>query len=171
MVYIVTGGRDRGKTATMAALYEKSGRGDGIITAKVFNDGQCAGYELVRLSTRARVPLAVRADAVEAGWDECCRQGRYSFSKRAFAYATDAFEEMLARKEIPIFIDEVGPLELAGGGFASVANVLAYADEVYIAVRDTYFTRVIERYGVGTYRVIPAGDSGDFAHHTGGLHD
>lgn len=155
MVYIIAGGRDEGKTRAMAALFRETGRGDGIISPKRFADGRFAGYDALRLSSGELVPLAVPLSSVGADWDEECRQGEYSFSGKGMAFVHAVLGEILERGIDPVFIDEVGPLELSGRGFAPLDALVSSGRDVYLSVRDRYLERVIEKYGLARGTVIP----------------
>jgi nucleoside-triphosphatase THEP1 len=140
-VRIVTGGRDAGKTRWMQELAERSVVW-GFISAKVFAaDGAFAGYDLVELPHGDVTPLArlggaggadAREEAGGAGasgdpgalGERWFRFRRFLFNRAAFDRATEQTRGVLAGNGLDpqtIFVlDEIGPLEVAGGGFRRV---------------------------------------------------
>jgi nucleoside-triphosphatase THEP1 len=156
MVYIVAGGIDEGKTQHMIDLYHKKEQGDGFISRKIFVDGNgFIGYELVRLGTGEKLPLAYKSEHVPGDWDEIYRFGPFSFSKKAFAFAERIIAEIIDKGIEPVFIDEIGPLELRGQGFCNVLkNVLKTQRDVFLAVRNHCVKEVIEKFAIQNYNVI-----------------
>ena len=138
MVYIITGEINEGKTQKMVSLYNQLNRGDGFVSKKIFNlDKDFAGYEIVRLSTGERLPLAYKRGFVPADWDEIFRCGPFRFSEAAFAFAENIIDDIIHRRIEPVFIDEIGPLELQGQGFSAIlTKTLNAQKDVYIAVRN-----------------------------------
>lgn len=156
VVYIVSGEVDEGKTGKMAAIHRKLKRGDGFISQKIFNEqNEFVGYEIMRLSTDEAMPLAFNAHHVPAGWDEIYRCGPYCFSGAAFAFAERIIDDIIEQNISPVFIDEIGPLELAGKGFAPLLKrVLATQRDLYIAVRSACLQGVIETFAIHAPRII-----------------
>lgn len=154
MVHILTGGRDCGKTRAIERLFSDQGRGDGVISPKRFLNGHFNGYNVRRLSTGEELPLAEICPSARGEWDEICRLGNFSFSGKGFSFANSALDEMSRNGVTPLFIDEVGLLELQGHGFVSIDKVFASAADVYIAVRDKYTQKVIEKYTLSDHTII-----------------
>ncbi|MFC2146661.1 nucleoside-triphosphatase, partial [Acidobacteriota bacterium] len=117
MIYIITGGIDEGKTREIEAIYRQIKKGDGWISKKVFLNKEFAGYEIQRLSTNEKLPLAYKKEYVPPGWDEIYSIGPFLFSKQAFEFAGKIIDEIIEKNINPVFIDEIGPLELQGKGF------------------------------------------------------
>lgn len=152
MLYIVAGGIDEGKTQKMNALYHERKQGDGFLSKKIFVDKDFVGYEIVRLSSGEKMPLAYKSDHVPGDWDEMYRVGPFSFSKKAFAFARQIIDEIIEKGIEPVFIDEIGPLELSGRGFyAILKEVLNTGKDVYISVRNRCVEDVIEKFNIHSY--------------------
>jgi hypothetical protein len=134
---LVTGDRDAGKTAWLRRAAGETGA-SGILCIKHFGSEGFYGYDGVFLDAGSegdpvpmirpavglatvRVPtvrLATVPEGETAGW----------FSWRRFVFNPAIFEEVLSRAErwsAPVIIDEAGPLEMEGGGFAAVLIFLA----------------------------------------------
>ena len=79
--------------------------------------------------------------------DECDRFGRFSFSAAGLAFAQAALEAALAAGADPLFVDEAGPWELAGGGFApQLAALAAAGSALVLAVRPACVEDVVAKF-------------------------
>jgi nucleoside-triphosphatase THEP1 len=155
MIYIVSGGIDRGKTRKIESLYRRIGQGGGFVSRKIFDDTAFRGYEIVDLTTGRRLPLALKREMVPDNWDEAGRCGPFSFSLRAIAMAEKIVDDIIADGVEPVFIDEVGPLELQGQGFAPLLKKILDTDkEIYLTVRPTCLTPIVKHFGIKDYKLI-----------------
>jgi nucleoside-triphosphatase THEP1 len=58
-----------------------------------------------------------------------------------------------------IFLDEIGPLELAGKGFDGILQkMLKSRSNIYITVREDLIQDVVTRYDIKKYQLIKTGD-------------
>jgi nucleoside-triphosphatase THEP1 len=155
MVHIVSAGIDEGKTQKIEALYRQLQQGDGWVSRKIRLNREFVGYELERLSTAEKMPLAYKRPHVPAHWQEVDEYGPFLFSKQAFAFAEKIIDELIEKGVEPVFIDEIGPLELSGRGFCPLLqNLLKTPLESYIAVRSQCVQEVIKKFAVKEYRII-----------------
>jgi nucleoside-triphosphatase THEP1 len=160
MIYIVTSGINEGKTRKMEAIYREIKKGDGWVSKKVFVNGQFIGYEIMRLSTNGKLPLAYKKEYIPSGWQEIYSIGPYLFSKQAFEFAKKIIEEMISINIEPVFIDEIGPLELQGKGFCPLLEqILKTQKDLYIAVRSHCVDDVIKKFNIKDYKIIPVNQS------------
>jgi nucleoside-triphosphatase THEP1 len=155
MIYIITGGIDEGKTREIEAIYREMKKGDGWISKKVFLNEEFIGYEIVKLSTGKKLPLALKKEYVPADWDEISSIGPFCFSKRAFEFAGKISDEIIEKNINPVFIDEIGPLELQGKGFCPMLdNILKTQKDIYIVVRSHCVEAVINRFEIKSHEII-----------------
>jgi nucleoside-triphosphatase THEP1 len=154
MVYIVTGPHNSGKTTVLRSLYTMMNRGDGIALVKRLSGETITGYCAERLSNNVRVPFACNIKSIPDDWDECYRYGRFSFSRRGTHYACNILDECLNSRISPIFIDEVGLLELAGSGLTPVRRILVSDSDVYLTIRDRYLKSVIGEFSISDFSII-----------------
>jgi nucleoside-triphosphatase THEP1 len=155
MIYIVSAGIDEGKTRKMEALYRQLKQGDGWISRKILSGKEVAGYELERLSTAEKIPLTYKRPYVPASWQEVEEYGPFVFSTPAFVFADLVIDELIEKKIQPVFIDEIGPLELRGKGFyLHLQKVLKAGPDLYIAVRSHCVHEVVEKFTIKKYRII-----------------
>lgn len=109
MITIVTGHINAGKTSYLFDLYEKGPRGDGFLSMKYYENKSFRGYDLLHLKTFQRTPFVRVIDNLPNNWHEIYRLNQFSFSGEAFQYANSLLPKMF---DFPIFIDEIGPLEI-----------------------------------------------------------
>ncbi|MGD2088682.1 MAG: nucleoside-triphosphatase [Candidatus Aminicenantes bacterium] len=159
MIYIITGGIDEGKTREIEAIYRQMKKGDGWVSRKVFLNKVFVGYEIQRLSSKEKLPLVYKKEYVPAGWDEIYSMGPFCFSKQAFEFAGKIIDEIIDKNINPVFIDEIGPLELQGKGFCSMLEkILKTQKDIYIVVRRHCIDDVIKRFNFQDYKILTISD-------------
>ena len=123
-VFIVTGERDAGKTSycERALLGQPGAPRAGVLLRKAFRAGRCIGYDAVRIGAEETLPFTRRLGDEPPGWDAVERVGPYSVSARGKRAATEWVRAACARPGVGLIIDEVGPLETAGGGLAEAVR-------------------------------------------------
>ena len=155
MVHIITGAIDEGKTRKVEAIYRQMKKGDGWVSGKIFLNEEFIGYEIQRLSTNEKLPLAYKKEYVPSGWDEICALGPFCFSKRAFEFAGKIIDEIIEENINPVFIDEIGPLELQGKGFCPMLEkILKTQKDIYMVVRSHCVDAVINGFAIKNYEII-----------------
>ena len=166
MVNIITGDVNQGKTRYMRSLYEKRG-GDGFICVKVFDKNNFQGYDLVRLTTGESTPFARKNDTIPGDWNEIYRFGVFSFSGHAFTVADRIIAEIIKDGTEPIFIDEVGPLEIVErkGFYELLKRVLKLKREVYISIRNELVDELIKEFKINEPQITQIGKSRNRKHH------
>jgi nucleoside-triphosphatase THEP1 len=134
-IIIVTGKVNSGKTTILEKLLAdeklKGISPTGIIARGVFEGKAKVGFDVKDLSDGTSMPLARIGRMADHGFSV----GKYSFSAQAFKFAQKAILNF--RNNGVVFIDEVGPLELKGGGYAGCLNVVLESDisRLYVTVR------------------------------------
>lgn len=156
-VRIVTGEVDVGKTARMRELYRQTAAADGVLSEKIFDNGRFCGYRLTRLGNGETRTLALIEEAYDGQFAEACRLGPFVFSAEAFRFGNGTLERLCADPAVgALFLDEAGPLELRGQGFAAVLPVLLRAGkELYVTVRSGCLREFLRTYEIEKYRLIP----------------
>jgi len=143
MVTFIVGPVNSGKTTRMAALYKEKG-GDGVLCPKHMDNDIHLGYDLVHLSTGETIPFARFKNALPADWDEAFSFGPFSFSAKAREKATHIIEKAIETGISPIYLDEIGPVELEERGFANLFRALINNDiNTIVSVRDFLLNRII----------------------------
>lgn len=154
-VHIITGGINAGKTRKLLSIYHEIGRGDGFINTKVFHNDLYIGQRIVRLSTGESEHFSFKEGFAPSNWDEEYRYDVYCFSKKGMMFAYRTVSDIIAKGIEPVFIDEIGPLELMKKGFFHILILLLkMKNDVYITVRNSCVESVIKEFGIGKYQII-----------------
>jgi nucleoside-triphosphatase THEP1 len=145
-IVIITGPINSGKTAYLQKLVSQErtlGKSpSGIIAHGVFKDGHKIGYDIEDIASGMRLPLA-RAGSHKDG-DKMV--GQYSFSKKTLEFAKGALLNYTSGGVV--FLDEAGPLELAGEGYAFCITSLleSHISKLYMVVRENLVDQICERF-------------------------
>ncbi len=117
-VSVISAGRGEGKTTFLlkyAAREAERGRSiGGIASPAIFEGDQRMGYDLIDLRHNHRLPLA----RVTIADGSASTVGMYRFDDAAIARGNAAIVAAVTDGRDVIAIDEVGPLEFRGGGWA-----------------------------------------------------
>ncbi len=146
---VLTGPTGSGKTTLALAVVNRLRAGGvrvaGILAPGLLDGGRRTGFDLVNLATGEQVPLA-REHPPTVG--PHARWSRFGFSaaglelgRRALGADTDGADVVV--------VDEVGPFELSGGGWASALDALTEhgVGGVVLVVRDSVVDAVRARWG------------------------
>lgn len=162
MIRIVSGPIDCGKTARMEQLARgcTPGTATGFITRKLYAGGEFTGYELHSLADDRTALLAMLEACYDGRFEHPFQFDRFVFSPAGFEFGTSIIAGLLAEGFAgEIFIDEIGPLELQGRGFAPILRqALQRGAELTISVRDTCREAVVAGFDIRHYRLIEVPD-------------
>jgi nucleoside-triphosphatase THEP1 len=146
---IVTGATGSGKTTVVQAAVEslRARRLSvaGILAPGLLEDGRRSGFDLVDLGTGQTAALA-REDAGPNGAHP--QWSRFAFSPDGLALGERALGPHAFGADV-LVVDEVGPFELAGGGWASALDRIAreYTGTLLLVVRASIVDAVKARWG------------------------
>jgi nucleoside-triphosphatase THEP1 len=155
MIYIVTGKVNSGKTSKLAVMYQYDRLGDGFVAIKDMDNGIVTAYHAMHLSTMETRSFIVREACAPAGFDGCFTIGPFIISKTGLAWIESQVRLMIAKGISPIYLDEIGPLELANGGLHLLfAELVASGLDLYVAIRNELVSQVIEKYHIKEYRLM-----------------
>ena len=160
LITIITGKKDTGKSTWCRRNLEGEDV-DGVILTKVYNAAAVEGYDALRLGTGERIPLLRRHNSgsrrpfIDEDTSEAIGQFVMSGRKKATVvqWVEDAWNGSASR----IVIDEVGRLELRGGGFAPLlSRLLASANtkELVLVVREDYLSEALSHFCISNARII-----------------
>ena len=157
-VFIITGTHGGGKSELvmkLAGLLRAAGKKPGGICAVgLWENGLRSGFDLVDLASDNRVPLcrrSVKGASVNAGefgfYPEGLAAGAAALSAES-TVGTDVF-----------FVDEIGFLELEGGGWSQALErlLLDASRPVILVVRDYLLNKVLARWGLDSAAILQAG--------------
>ena len=123
MVSIVTGKINSGKTTQMLARYLNNPIGDGFISLKTMKDGRVMKYDLLQLSNNHETPFVVH-ELDLLNQEVATQLGPYCFLKEGLDDVEKRIEQMIQKSVEPIYLDEIGVLELKGQGFSNILKKL-----------------------------------------------
>ena len=148
-VFILTGGTGSGKTTrareAVEGLRARGLRVGGILAPGLLEEGRRTGFDLVNLATGESTRLA-REHGSDAG--QHAQWSRFSFEAEGLALGRKALGPD-ARTADVVLVDEVGPFELAGGGWAHALDELVRDDRrpIVMVVRSSIVDAVRRRWG------------------------
>lgn len=155
MVNIISGEIDSGKTTKILRIYNDTTCGDGFITKKIYIDGTNAGQEIVRLSTGEGLVFSLKKCFVQENWKERHSYYDYSFSEKGMKFAEEIIESSIVKDIQPIYIDEIGPLEICyeQGLYNTFMNLLSSKKEIYVSVRYDCLDKFIKKFKIKEYTI------------------
>jgi len=142
---LLVGGIGSGKTSTglrLLSLLRQSGIAvGGFLAPRVMGEDETVGYSLIDLATNATHPFAsLEPSEVPIG--------RFFVSEKGLATADHVVTKALDAASV-VFVDEVGRLELGGGGHApAVRRLLASKAVPVLLVRDALVGEVTRTFGL-----------------------
>jgi nucleoside-triphosphatase THEP1 len=156
-VVIVTGERGSGKTTLATAVVERlraaGARVGGVLAPGTYRDGRRYSFDVVAIATGERRSLSSR-DPLPGWIEERC----FWADPQGFALGNSA---LAAGGADVMVIDEVGPWELAGSGWASRLDGLAQAPvALLLVVRSACLAQVILRWDLEPMAVVDASQTG-----------
>lgn len=163
MVYFVSGAIDSGKTTRIRDIYSEIDKGCGFISRKLMADGKLVGYDIVDLVGGGTHPLA---RIKEVFFSSETTANVFSFGKFSFLADGFSFGEELIRCNLrnraedadpyPIFIDEIGRLEVSGRGFSTLfREILSLPCDIYAGVRSAFIRDVADFFAISDFQTIP----------------
>jgi len=152
-VLIVTGGVDSGKTTLLqqflCRLKKRHLKVSGVVAEGIWENGKKCGYDAIFLSSGERHLLC------REGLSSPLNIGRFGFCEEAFA----AGGKTITTEKEPVLtvLDEIGRLELAGKGWASVLfELLDTKNRLLIVVRRDFIEKVVQQFTLTNYAVVDA---------------
>jgi len=144
-VFIITGDINSGKSFLMAKLAEEQKKlgkkTGGIIAEGVFSDGVKTGFDIFEPGSGKKYSLA---KTEESRGD--ISAGKYRFSLESFEKAKEALMDF--DENSVVFLDEAGPLELDGEGYAlCLESIMASnIESLYLTVRESCVGQIREKF-------------------------
>lgn len=153
MVTIVTGGIHDGKTTYMIGLFEAN-KGDGFVSIKNMVDDYVEGFDYLQLSIKRSGPLATKK-VIEPVRDVL---GPYHFNEEAMKFIETGLEELVEEGISPIYLDEIGQLELDKKGFYKIVlwmlEHMKSSQELVLSVRNVFVEDMISLFNLKDVKVV-----------------
>jgi nucleoside-triphosphatase THEP1 len=155
MIKIVTGKINSQKTTRMMDLYLKDRKGDGFISQKIMNDQKVYGYHAMKLSSREKRLLMIHKDFYLSEFFCIEKIGPYLIHPSVKQWVEQEIDKMIQKKIQPIYLDEIGALELGGLGFDSIFKTMVSSGlNLIIVVREDMIDLVIKHYQLNDVTII-----------------
>lgn len=154
-IFIITGEVGSGKTTRLGELTTELRQMGihmaGFLSLRNLQHGERTGYTLVNIRDGSEHLFA--STGAHAGWP---RYGRFFFNPKALAEGEKIIKKAIEQKSRLVLIDEVGPLELEGNGWAEMLDLLLKEKELsqIWVVRENILDVVLERWNIPRDKVI-----------------
>jgi nucleoside-triphosphatase THEP1 len=155
MVTVLKGGINQGKTAKILEIYSRGKSGDGFITKKVFKKGVFSGYEIVRLSSQESRPFIFKMGHEPENLPRVFKYGQFTFSGDGIDFAEEIMIDVINKGIDPVYIDEIGPVELQEKGFYKLFRMaLESGRNLFVTVRESCVDDVLRLLKINDYEII-----------------
>lgn len=161
MVTIVTGKIDSGKTTTLLKHHEVTLSGDGFVAIKKTQDKNIYGFNLMRLSNKNELLWMVHQQYYHEDFKRAAKFGPYYLNLDLLGLVEIVADELIASRISPIYLDEVGVLELNGGGYHNtLKKIIESGLDLVIAVREDLVQPVVKYFAIQDYELLIAQKEG-----------
>jgi nucleoside-triphosphatase THEP1 len=158
-IVLLTGPQGSGKTGCVLSLADALRREEvsvaGFASICVTGQGYRTGYDVRNLRNGQQTPLC-RIDAPDRGM----RAGQFSFFPEAFDFGVQALQDGITAAGTDLMImDELGPLELEGKGWAAALQKMLESNTktLLMTVRPSLVERILSRWGLHPAAIWEAG--------------
>lgn len=155
MVTLITGDKDTGKTSFLLNWYNQYPLGVALLTVKHFQNKELTGYDLLLLPEGKAYKLCRTLSHIkELPVDEYSMQGSFFFDENVFEaaalYMIDNYKE-----GDPVWIDEIGILEINDRGFYSLLQYFLKKNATLnLGVRECVLPLICKWFEPGSFRII-----------------
>lgn len=155
MIHIVTGRINGGKTTTLTDLYQSTKQGDGFVSVKRMHYDKVHGYDLMRLSDQSTKRFVIHHDFWNNRDEIECQIGPYLFYSDTIQQVDQQVDEWISSGVSPIYLDEIGMLELHDKCFSATLKRCIEQDiDTYITVRNDLVDDVVTHFDITEYECI-----------------
>jgi nucleoside-triphosphatase THEP1 len=161
LTFILTGGRDQGKTTFLkkiiAILKENQIPVMGFFSEKIMDERQTTGYDIVNIETGKKSHFMTIY-----GNPDFEKTGKFCINPEGLNTGRMILRSAQTKGRSLVVIDEVGMLELRNSGWTEEIAILAGSYPLLLVVRDEYVKDVIEKWKLDNPAIIDINE----AHHT-----
>ena len=155
MVKIISGKVDSGKTTEMIRRYEATRLGDGFVALKKKKGNDIYGYSIRRLSNDSSLMWMIHQNHYQDDFRNHSKFGPYYLNLDVLHLMEVDTDEFIEKSTSPIYLDEIGVLELNGGGYHNILKkLLASGLDLVIAVRQDLVKLVANYFVIKDYELI-----------------
>jgi nucleoside-triphosphatase THEP1 len=155
MIKIITGNIHDFKTTKAYQLYKSTHLGDGFISLKTMENGRVKYYEALHLSSEEKRILCYHNEHHLQELSRFQSIGPYRFDLDTLFWVESSIEKMIQKRIEPIYLDEIGMLEIQGLGFHSILTKMIQSKlDLILVIRKDLVEKVIEKYDIKTVMTI-----------------
>lgn len=155
MINIITGKINSYKTTRIKKIYDEDKLGDGFISVKTMKEDKVLYYELEHLKTGAKRISIIHTGHYPNQFINYDQVGPYVFDLDYLKEVEQEIEEMIKKRVEPIYLDEIGLLEINKKYFYAILKKIVDSElEAYITVRNTLIASVIDVLKLKDYKII-----------------
>ena len=155
MNIIFTGKINEGKTTALKNHYEKNQLGDGFISVKKMINDRVHSYISTRLSTKEEKVILVHEQFFSKDFLVAGKIGPYIINLLTLETIEKSIMKMIASQVDPIYLDEIGVLELKGYGYDYIFRKMIHSKLSFIiSVREDLVDEVISKYQLKDVQTI-----------------
>lgn len=155
MITIVTGSINCGKTTRMINLYQANQKGDGFVSIKIMKDGHVDHYRARKLSSGEERVLMIHEKSDSFHTPSMIQIGPYHVIDSTIEWIEDEMNHMINQKISPLYLDEIGHLELKKQGFHHILlNMLHAPVDLVLVIRDQWMKDVVQTYNMNDVDLI-----------------
>lgn len=155
MITIVTGRINCGKTTQIINLYQSHQKGDGFVSIKCMKEGHVDCYHARKLSSGEERVLMVHEESESFHTPSITKIGPYHVVDSTITWIEDEISHMIEKKISPLYLDEIGALELKKQGFHRVLENMLHAQlDLVLVIRNQWVDDVINAYDMKDIHVI-----------------
>lgn len=155
MITIVTGKINEGKTTVLKRMYHEDKKGDGFIAIKKMDGTNVHSFLATRLSTKEQKTLMLHKNYYSESFISAGKIGPYLINLFTLSWVEKSIEKMIKKRVEPIYLDEIGMLELDGYGFDRILKKLIESKlDVIITTRSDLLEKIKEHYNLKDVKVI-----------------
>ncbi|MBU1143808.1 MAG: hypothetical protein KKH92_09235 [Firmicutes bacterium] len=155
MNIIFTGKINEGKTTALKNHYEKNQLGDGFISVKKMINDRVHSYISTRLSTKEEKVILVHEQFFSKDFLVAGKIGPYIINLLTLETIEKSIMKMIASQVEPIYLDEIGVLELKGYGYDYIFRKMIQSKLAFIiSVREDLVDEVISKYQLKDVQTI-----------------
>jgi nucleoside-triphosphatase THEP1 len=154
-IFIVTGGIQTGKTSSLKNWLATTVHIQGIITP-IINGKRC----FINANTNETFAMEAATEDIE----DYLPIGKFIFSKKGFKQAIQIIDTALNMQQQWLLIDEIGPLELKGQGFAAILKKALHTNGIslILVVRTHLLQEVLHNFAINNNQVTYLNNESDF---------
>jgi nucleoside-triphosphatase len=155
MITIVTGKINEGKTTKLKLMYHEDKKGDGFIAIKKMDGTNVHSFLATKLSTKEQKVLMLHKNHYSESFISAGKIGPYLINLFTLSWVEKSIEKMIKKKVEPIYLDEIGVLELDGYGYDRILRKLIESNlDLVITIRSDLVEKIKEHYHLKDVKVI-----------------